>query len=389
MDCTLRTQNILSYCTGIRGIERGLERTGIPIKTIAFLEIEAFIVGNLVAQMEVGLLDPAPIWTNIKTFDAKPFHNKIHGIIGGYPCQPFSHAGERRGIEDERHLFPYILEQIEIIRPEWVYFENVSGHLSMGYEEVRRSLSGLGYRIEEGIFTAQEVGAPHKRERLFIFGVMENAGVIGWGRRYFGNQRGGEYQIKTTGSAPTMGNTDGINQQYDWPTEPPEHIENRGSSNTMAYANGGGSKIRGDKSSTQFIIENNTSIPLDNAGGNRLQQDNPIQTRRHSTELTSEVDGVDNAINTGLQGHAGNDSRAQRWQRQERSITASGLFPAGQGNFQYEWEESRTTQSSMEYTIDGYNFTEDLHRAIGNSVVEQTAELAFLTLLKKHIKNMD
>lgn len=365
VDNTFPTQNILSYCTGIRGIERGLERSGLPVKTIAFLEIEAFIVANLVAQMEVGLLDPAPIWTNIKTFDARPFRGLVHGIVGGYPCQPFSHAGERKGIEDERHLFPYILQQIEIIRPQWVYFENVSGHLSMGYEEVRRSLSDLGYRVEEGIFTAQEVGAPHKRERLFILGVMENSGIIGWGRRCAANKGWSQCETETQRSASTMGYAAGIDQQYDRSGGQAQNIQNRRSGDFM-----------------------------DNPGGYGPESDNTIQTGRNSAELTSqgfsgvgEVEGVDNAFNSGLQGHAGNDSGERGWPQQERSATEASLFPAGQGAFQYDWEEPRTIESSVEYTAHGYSFTEDLHRAIGNSVVEQTAELAFLTLLKKHIKN--
>lgn len=272
VDITQNTQSVLSLCPGILGLEKGIERAfrslnNSTIRVIAYVEIEAFIIANLVGQMESGLLAPAPIWTDVKTFDARPFRNKIHGIIGGYPCQPFSHAGERKGTDDPRHLWPHILEQIKIIGPEWVYFENVAGHLSLGYEEVRRSLSDIGYRVEEGIFTAEEVGAPHRRERLFILGIL------------------------------------------------------------------------------------------------------------------------DNAINPGLQGHPGDDSGAEGRTKQKRSVTASGLFPAGQGNYQHEWEEPRTIESSLVYTIDGYNFTEDLHRAIGNSVVEQTAELAFITLLQKHIKN--
>jgi hypothetical protein len=72
-----------------------------------------------------------------------------------------------------------------------------------------------------------------------------------------------------------------------------------------------------------------------------------------------------------------------------QAIERSGRtgFPAGQGNFQYPYEEPRQIESGLVYTIDGYNFTEDLHRAIGNSVVEQTAEIAFIDLLNKHLKH--
>jgi DNA (cytosine-5)-methyltransferase 1 len=343
----------------------------LPVRTIAFLEIEAFICANLVTQMEAGLLDPAPIWTNIKTFDAKPFHNKIHGIVGGYPCQPFSHAGERRGVEDERHLWPYILEQIKVIGPQWVFFENVAGHLSLGYEEVRRSLSDIGYRVEEGIFTAEEVGAPHRRERLFILGVMENAGILGWGRWNIGNQGRHNGEIQTKGSGAALGYAESNYQRDDRLSRQKGRRDSGRSGDELAYANG---------------YDTGTGFgSISEAEGKGFSEAHKRERLRGEPgSLNSEVD---NSFQSRLEGHTGNDSRTDRWQRQERSVTSPSLFPAGQGNFQYEFEEPRTIKSSVEYTIDGYNFTEDLHRAIGNSVVEQTAELAFLTLLEKHIKN--
>ena len=89
MDSTkehIEQQRVLSLCYGSGGLETGVNAV-IPIRTVAYVEIEAFQIFNLVAAMEAGVVDPAPIWTNLKTFNGKPFHNKIHGIIGGYPCQ--------------------------------------------------------------------------------------------------------------------------------------------------------------------------------------------------------------------------------------------------------------------------------------------------------------
>lgn len=372
VDTTFDTQRIISYCTGTRGLERGLQRVGFPMQTIAFLEIEAFIVGNLVAQMEAGLLAPAPVWTNIKTFDARPFRNKIHGIVGGYPCQPFSHAGERKGVDDERHLWPYIFEQIEIIRPQWVYFENVAGHLSLGYEEVRRSLSGLGYRVEEGIFTAEEVGAPHRRERLFIFGVMENAGILGWRGRSVGDKRGSEREIQVEGSNNSMGNTTYSNQRNDGSVGSSGYGEDRRSGAVMAYTDGNDTRTNAG----YFSSQKGESTSETHQRERVWDEPWPLNTT------------MDNAVIPGLEGHSRDDGGKRGWQNAERSTSEASLFPAGQGTYQHEWEEPRAIESSMEYTINGYNFTEDLHRAIGNSVVEQVAELAFIYLLNKHIKNI-
>ncbi len=171
------TENIISFCTGYGGIELGLRRVIPNLRTVAYVEIEAFACTNLVAKIEQGKMDAAPIWTDIKIFDGKPFRGRVHGIIGGYPCQPFSSAGQRKGTDDPRHLWPYIEEHIRTIRPVWCFFENVSGHLSLGFKEVAQSLRDLGYKVEAGLFTAAEVGAPHKRERLFILAhTRHNAG---------------------------------------------------------------------------------------------------------------------------------------------------------------------------------------------------------------------
>jgi site-specific DNA-cytosine methylase len=170
--------NIISMCSGIRGIERGLARAlGHEPNTIIYVEIEAFIVANLIAGMEAGVLDPAPIWTDLKTFDGTPFCGKVHGIVAGWPCQPFSVAGKQKGVEDPRHLWPYIAKCIKATNPFFIFGENVPGHLNIGFREVKSELEEMGYRVEAGIYSAQEVGAPHKRDRLFILAIRFGVGL--------------------------------------------------------------------------------------------------------------------------------------------------------------------------------------------------------------------
>lgn len=166
----------LSLCTGYGGLELALRRClGKRVRTVAYVEIEAFAVANLVEKMEEGMLDAAPVWTDIKTFAAKPFQDRIHIITAGYPCQPFSSAGKRKGRKDPRHLWPVIRDIIEEIRPVLVICENVAGHLKNGFPAVALDLAGLGYAIEAGLFTAAEVGAPHLRTRLFFVAYREDA----------------------------------------------------------------------------------------------------------------------------------------------------------------------------------------------------------------------
>ncbi len=127
-----KTVNHLSLCSGYEGIGLGLKRVFPSCRTITHVEIEAFAVANLVAKMEEGELDQAPIWTNLKTFDGKPFRGLVDILSGGFPCQPFSCASgdKRKGDEDPRHLFPYIKNAIQVIQPPLVFLENVEGIIS-------------------------------------------------------------------------------------------------------------------------------------------------------------------------------------------------------------------------------------------------------------------
>ena len=99
-------------------------------------------------------------------------------ITGGYPCQPFSHAGNRKGKNDVRHLWPNVLDAIRAIRPRYAILENVSGHLTLGFADVLADLAEIGWSCEWGTYRASDVGAPHRRERLFIIAHANS------GRRY-------------------------------------------------------------------------------------------------------------------------------------------------------------------------------------------------------------
>jgi site-specific DNA-cytosine methylase len=168
VDTTKELPTVIAFCAGYGGIERGLDLAGVEHRVVAYVEIEAFAIANLVAKMETGQLDPAPIYTDLKTFPAHLFRDRVDIITGGYPCQPFSAAGKRKGTDDPRHLWPYIRRHIESIRPVQCFFENVEGHISLGLSTVVSDLEEDGYTTTWGIFSAREVGAPHQRKRVYI-----------------------------------------------------------------------------------------------------------------------------------------------------------------------------------------------------------------------------
>lgn len=161
----------LSLCTGYGGIELGLERAGVPLRPIAYVEREAFAAANLVAKIEAEQMAPAPVWTDVKTFPYSDFHGRVDILLAGYPCQPFSAAGQRKGEADERHLWPFIARGIAACQPRLVFAENVEGHLSLGIEDVFSDLGRMGYQYTAGLFSAEEVGASHRRKRLFWLAV--------------------------------------------------------------------------------------------------------------------------------------------------------------------------------------------------------------------------
>ena len=181
----------ISLCSGGGGLDLGLDagarRAGLGgARAVCMVEGEAFAVATLAAQMEQGGLAPAPIWSDLRTFDARPWRGVVDLVTGGYPCQPFSLAGHRRGESDERHLWPDVARVVRECEPAWCFFENVAGHLSLGGHDVIRELQAMGYRTAASLWTAEEVGAPHRRERLFILAAHPERVRLrveqGWGR---------------------------------------------------------------------------------------------------------------------------------------------------------------------------------------------------------------
>ena len=113
--------------------------------------------------------------TAINWADVEP----VDVITGGYPCQPFSTAGNRKGKNDVRHLWPNVLDAIRAIRPRYAILENVAGHLSLGFADVLADLAEIGWDAEWGTYRASDVGAPHRRERIFIIAHTKSEGSQG------------------------------------------------------------------------------------------------------------------------------------------------------------------------------------------------------------------
>lgn len=188
MNVALRPQpsprNILSLCAGVGGLELGillaLRYRGEAGRGICYVEREAAAAASLVASMEAGWLHPAPVWSDMLSFDARPWRGLVHILASGDPCQDNSVAGKRAGSDGERFLAPEVCRLAAECRPDIIFRENVPGNADGQLNAIVPPLEGLGYRVAAGIFSSAETGNTMRRERLFIMAERIGDGHGGW-----------------------------------------------------------------------------------------------------------------------------------------------------------------------------------------------------------------
>lgn len=188
--------NIGSLCTGYGGLDMALDGDTVWVSDID-KHAAKLLAHRFPTVPNLGDLT-AVDWEAVEPVDI---------ITAGYPCQPFSHAGKREGQNDERHIWPHIANAIRVLRPGYVFLENVAGHLSLGLGDVLADLAKAGYDTEWVCVRASDVGAPHRRERLFILATDTDCARLERRGGFYG--QGGE--IEADAHYPT----------HFWQREPP------------------------------------------------------------------------------------------------------------------------------------------------------------------------
>jgi DNA (cytosine-5)-methyltransferase 1 len=167
--------NGLALCAGNGGIELGLRMAFPASRAVCYVERDVYNASLLVKHMQQGNLEQAVIWDDVTTFSGREWQGKISWISAGFPCQPWSVAGNKKGTDDHRWIWPDIARIIGEVRPDYVFIENVRGILAGGIQHVSKDLSSFGFNAEWQTLSASETGSPHKRERVFIFAYRPGA----------------------------------------------------------------------------------------------------------------------------------------------------------------------------------------------------------------------
>lgn len=145
-------------------------------------------------RIDDGILPNAPIFGDIQTFISDGYAASYTGLVdvvtGGFPCQPFSVAGKQLAADDPRNMWPATIDTIRMVRPRFAFLENVPSLLNTGYfSRILGDLAESGYDARWRILSAAEMGAPHKRDRLWIVAYTEGTGLKARGSNGTGNAK--------------------------------------------------------------------------------------------------------------------------------------------------------------------------------------------------------
>lgn len=244
----------LSLFSGIGGLDLAAERAGF--RTVGQCEFADYPYQVLCRHWP-----DVPKWRDICTLSGGDFYDRtglrtVDVLSGGFPCQPFSVAGKRRGTEDDRYLWPEMLRVIKELRPAWVVGENVAGIINMALDQVLSDLEAQGYETRTFVIPACGVDAPHRRDRVAI--ISYNNAIR---RSVRGSERKRIYRDKTRNETDSGGSD----------VADAERIGLRKNSNQSAYNEKRDGPAYGKKRKTKLCEAGCGSSDVSNPAGTGFQ----------------------------------------------------------------------------------------------------------------------
>jgi DNA (cytosine-5)-methyltransferase 1 len=367
--------NGLALFAGVGGLELGLKiALGDGYFTRCYVEREAFAAAVLVARMEDAALDRAPLWDDIETFDGRAWRGRVDIVSAGFPCQPASVAGHRRGVTDDRWLWPALARVIEDVEPSLVFLENVRGLLTVNggaaFGEILETLDSLGFDAIWDLFSAANVGGSHRRERLFVLlAHPERCGLQ-------------DRPVQHSGYLP--GSLSPALADSERPQRRP--LDGRGDGE-IEGSHAIGSQAPGGAGVGDPVLAHPLWVPgRQRAGRQRVLQSgeelaDPVRPRLEIGEPGPESRPLGPA---GPRGTAVGDPDGHRWPKVLLGQSpVERPFPPGPGAFD-DWRSVLAERPELEPAVrrvaDGVAYRVDRLRAIGNGVVPLVAATAFLSL---------
>ena len=338
----------LSLFSGIGGLDLGLERAGW--ECIGQCEIEPFAIACLEKHWP-----QVTRWTDVRKLQAsdvvRSAGGAIDAIVGGFPCQPWSTAGKGLGADDPRHLWPEYYRLIRELRPRWIIGENVPGLLPRGADAVLSDLEAEGYTCWPIVLAASDVGATHRRQRVFFVARRNDVADAdvsdGQTERIcsVGTEQGATY---TSHSSSAMADASSL-----------QPAGRRGARNVVGTA-------RTDKSAEE-------------------------ERQRDGDTACNSGSDVADASSEGLARQRHRASGAGPQIAEYRGYSDAG-FPSRPGQPQFDWEEPRTVESAVGCATDGVSrrlarWRRGALKGLGNAVVPQVAEVIGRIVLQADLQS--
>ena len=370
---------ILDLFSGIGGFSLGLERAGF--KTIAFCEMDKYC--KLVLQKH---------WKGVKMYNDVREITKARFetdgielpeiITGGFPCQPFSVAGKQKGTSDDRHLWPEMFRIIKEFKPRWVIGENVKGLVNlqdgMVFETVCTDLEGEGYEVRAFNIPAAGVGAPHRRERIWI--VAHSNDTRNRTPEYETNKDGQktderrqeQSQLKSSrhgenveNSRRTLRQGSSIREKNEDETRKEDADQHQRSSSSPEPNVANAESIKSREQTQRQGWENSTRRSIDSRGDSKKRsEDNVANANINGTERNQSEDRERSRTQQSSQDVANASAGRRASQKTEVSTRGNGIE-------HQSWWQSEPDVGRVAHGIPGR-----VHRlkALGNSIVPQIAE---------------